>query len=125
MSTELTLLQQQVADLWRRFKAPEETTMDDGSVTRLAERVAALERQRRGLMERRTALQLEVGRERARLAGRLPAWSALGFVAGLGAVGGALGTWPEVLLVAAGLPDGAAVGLLTGSLLLGALAVRR
>lgn len=125
MSTELSLLQQQVADLWRRFKAPEETVIDDGTVARLAERVAALERQRRGLLDRRAALQLELGRQQARLAGRLPVWRALGFVLGLAALGAALWQWPEVLLLPSALPDGVAAAGLAASLGLGGLAVRR
>ncbi len=123
MATELILLQQQVADLWRRFKAPGDTVMDDGTVTRLAARVAALERTRRALMDERAAVQLEVARHRRRAEGRQPAWRALGGLLGLAAVGGALWRWPEVLLVP--LTDGPAALVLAGSLVVGGIALRR
>lgn len=126
MTTELTDLKQEVAELWAKYRKEEPRVVEDDSRRELAALNRALETKRRALSDRSASLRSELETHRRRASRLSPVVRVFG-----GMIGAALGSalvivmLPEVAEATLGFSAGQGVVLVCFSLLLAGLSVSR
>jgi len=128
MSTELTQLKQEVAELWARYRQqqPQPLYGEDEERRTLAELNRSLEGKRRALSDRSSALRLELENHRRRSARLSPVARVVGGF--LGTVMGAVGisaVMPEVASFSLSFSSGHGVVAIAGALLVLGFCVAR
>jgi hypothetical protein len=126
MTTELTELKQEVAELWAKYRKEEPRVIEDESRRELAALNRTLETKRRALSDRSSSLRLELEAHRRRASRLSPVVRVFG-----GIIGAALSSAlvivlaPEFAQSAISFSAGQGVVLICASLLLTGLCVSR